>query len=120
MQVADTNSLGQVAIGARSPASTRFVTVKGRAAACNIALFGRSALAWDMPASRDTQRGLWFVRLWLDLLSLGGGRRSVIRHHCGQSPSLFLSRGVGGVSDPDPVGLSCAATIKVRTQRQSG
>jgi hypothetical protein len=91
MQVADTNGLSQVAIGARSLTTTRIVAVKGRAAACNIALFGRSALASDMPPLRDTARRPGLVRP--DPLSSGGGRTPAIRHHRARGLYLFLSRG---------------------------
>jgi hypothetical protein len=54
MQIADTNGQNRVSIDASSPATTGVVAVKGRAAACDVAQFGRPALASDMPPLRDT------------------------------------------------------------------
>jgi hypothetical protein len=48
--------------GASSPATTRVVAVKGRVVACDVAQFGRSALASDMPPLRDTARRPGFAK----------------------------------------------------------
>lgn len=90
MQISDTNGPNRVLIGAKSPATARVVTVKGRAVACDVALFGRSALASDMPPLRDTARRPGPARL--DPLSPGG--RQNVRHpaQLRQGLSVFSSR----------------------------
>ncbi len=90
MQVSDKNGLGQVAVGASWPATLRIAAVKGRAAACKIALFGRSAFASGMP-SLGMPRRPGPVRL--DPLSPNGGRTLAIQHRRVPGISLFLSRG---------------------------
>lgn len=70
--------LSQVAVGARCSATVRIAAVTGRAAACNIALFGRSTLVSGMPPSRHSAQS---VAAGLNPFSRGNGRMPSCRHH---------------------------------------
>lgn len=90
-QIADTDGSDRVSIGGRSAATARIVAVKGRAIACGVAQFGRSALARDMPSLRDTcagqgSRGLIRFRQ-------RPAESPAIRHYYAQGLSVFSPRG---------------------------